>query len=422
MKITLSEYNPEWPVLFEKEKEQVIKVLSDIPHQIHHTGSTSIPGLGAKPVIDILLGINSYSGLKDIIPILTQIGFEYRNLEHFIPQWAYFTRPQPFRCHIHCVEITSDFYKRQITFRDYLRTHDDKRDKYYILKKELAEIEWEYPMDYSFAKDDFIRNTEKEAYNFILKKIEIAEALALEDIYCNSPSDLQNELNISFKNYGPGIISCELSEQTGRSIGVLNLGIFEEVKEDFIDFIINYNKSIKGGEFRLNIPGIAGPDKLDEILLKKGFKPKGCINKFYRSTYSVKDTGLSHDIRELCKEQAEVFDDIISPEKRKIFTHIIGKPEWHTYAVYENNIPISAASMYMHEDTAWLGFAATLPDHRNKGAQSALLVKRMIEAKKLNCNWITAATHGDNTNSSYKNLTRLGFTVLYTCPFYYYAF
>lgn len=170
MKVILEKYDPAWPALFEKEKKLILEACGGRIHSVEHIGSTSVPGLGAKPIIDILLGVTKLQDIIDSIPALEELGYKYKSdFEHTMPYRRYFSKPDAY--HIHSVEITSEFWKRHMNFRNYLRTHDDVRDDYFRLKASLAEKEWDDRNDYAFAKTEFIQGIEKKALEFYEKVI-----------------------------------------------------------------------------------------------------------------------------------------------------------------------------------------------------------------------------------------------------------
>ena len=172
MKIEIVQYNPEWPVMYEGIKRLFFNSFGEEIAKIEHIGSTSVPGLGAKPIIDIMLGVNKLSDAEEIIPIMEHLGYEYVfKFEDVMPERRYFIKSRNEKSihHIHTVEVTSEFWKRHLLFRDFLRVHDNVRDKYYKLKKKLAGIDWEDKMGYTDAKTDFIRKIEKEAEAYFSK-------------------------------------------------------------------------------------------------------------------------------------------------------------------------------------------------------------------------------------------------------------
>ena len=148
-----------------KEKNKILEGCGDKVHTIEHIGSTSVPGLGAKPIIDILLGVKVLSDADEIIPSMESIGYTYRaNYENVMPYRRYFSKPDKY--HVHTVETGSPFWKRHMNFRNYLRLHNEERDDYYRLKVELSKKEWNDRNDYAYAKTDFIRNIEFKAAKY----------------------------------------------------------------------------------------------------------------------------------------------------------------------------------------------------------------------------------------------------------------
>lgn len=98
----------------------------------------------------------------------------------------------------------------------------------------------------------------------------------------------------------------------------------------------------------------------------------------------------------------------------------IGHPGWHYYFAVHEEKPVAGAAMYISGDGAWLGLAGTVPWFRNQGAQTALLVQRMRDAKAAGCRWVSAETmaEAEGQNQSLKNMNRLGLPELYRRPWY----
>jgi len=165
MKITLTDYAPDWPQRFEAEKTLLRQHISQ-PAVIEHIGSTAIPGLCAKPIIDILIGVASLARINEAVPQIEALGYEYISAyedqmpyRRFFRKWNNGIRTH----HIHMVEEKSTFWNRHLSFRDYLRAHHDIAAQYGELKRALAEKEWDDMNDYADAKTAFIRDVEKRA-------------------------------------------------------------------------------------------------------------------------------------------------------------------------------------------------------------------------------------------------------------------
>ena len=160
-KIIIKEYDPKWQALFEAESAEIMEAIGHYVAEIEHIGSTAVPGLAAKPVVDILVGLRRLLDAQDCI--LPMEGMEYEYVPEFedeFPERRYFRKTvNGKRTHqIHMVEIGTDFWKRHLAFRDYLRTHPETASEYSDLKKELAKQFENDRKGYTNAKSNFIEN------------------------------------------------------------------------------------------------------------------------------------------------------------------------------------------------------------------------------------------------------------------------
>ncbi len=159
-------YNTGWPGEFTKEAARIQAAAGQFFHAIHHIGSTSVPGLAAKPIIDMLIGLKSLDDTPRFVPLLVDLGYRYfPEHEMDLPERRYFSRvvDDSHGFHLHMVEPDSAFYRRHLAFRDYLRTHPDARDEYAALKIGLAAQYGSDREGYTDAKTEFIQRIEKLA-------------------------------------------------------------------------------------------------------------------------------------------------------------------------------------------------------------------------------------------------------------------
>ncbi len=166
MKVEVVDYRPEWAQLFATEKTLLSDALGQPDATIEHIGSTSVPGLAAKPVIDIMIGLPDFSLANSFVPHIVALGYDYiAKYEEIMPERRYFRKLVEDRHtrHIHMVEIGSEFWQRHLLFRDYLRTNAQAVQEYADLKKSLAMREWQDRNEYTDAKTEFIKNTEQQA-------------------------------------------------------------------------------------------------------------------------------------------------------------------------------------------------------------------------------------------------------------------
>lgn len=160
--IVITDYDPVWVELFERDRAAIVGALGAMARGIEHVGSTSVPGLAAKPIIDILLGVGA-GDLDRIIEPMQRIGYEYNpDWEISMPHRRYFRRLRPDGTathHLHAVPIGGEFWHRHLRFRDYLRAHPAKAEEYAALKREIARA-GQGSVDYTFAKTEFIHSIE----------------------------------------------------------------------------------------------------------------------------------------------------------------------------------------------------------------------------------------------------------------------
>jgi GrpB-like predicted nucleotidyltransferase (UPF0157 family) len=160
--VRIENYDTNWPLYFEKEKERLFKASGSIPLSIEHVGSTAINGLCAKPIIDILIGLEQFNQGFELVPSFEDIGYEFKG-ENGIPERHFFAFGNPRTYHLHVVEKNSEFWVEHILFRDRLRKNDFERQQYAELKRKLAN---EYPTDrekYTDSKAYFIKKEIKKA-------------------------------------------------------------------------------------------------------------------------------------------------------------------------------------------------------------------------------------------------------------------
>lgn len=166
MKISIVEYSPVWRELFEKEKCLLEIALDENTGVIEHIGSTSVVGLAAKPIIDIMIGLHDFSLAGHLVSKIEKSGYQYvPEYEDVMPDRRYFKKKigGASTHHIHLVEIGSEFWQRHLLFRDFLRENREVADEYAALKKRLAEIKWSDKNEYTDAKTAFIKNIENRA-------------------------------------------------------------------------------------------------------------------------------------------------------------------------------------------------------------------------------------------------------------------
>jgi GrpB-like predicted nucleotidyltransferase (UPF0157 family) len=161
--------------MFEAEKRALFGALESVDPVIEHMGSTSVPNLIAKPIIDIMIGLPDFSAADSLVPVIRHMGYTYYpQYEDVMPYRRFFKKVNAegeTTHHIHMVQKDTEFWIRHLQFRDYLRLHSETADEYGLLKQQLAEQNWADTNDYADAKTDFIRAVEKKAADFFNKPV-----------------------------------------------------------------------------------------------------------------------------------------------------------------------------------------------------------------------------------------------------------
>jgi GrpB-like predicted nucleotidyltransferase (UPF0157 family) len=155
MRIELVEYDPQWPAMFEDHAARIRAALGDRAVLIEHAGSTSIPGLAAKPRIDVILAVPDSTDEAAYVPALESAGYNFvlREPDWFEHRLMRGTQPDS---NIHIFSTGSPEIDKMLLFRDWLRSNKQDRSLYERTKREFAQREWEKVQDYADAKTEVV--------------------------------------------------------------------------------------------------------------------------------------------------------------------------------------------------------------------------------------------------------------------------
>ncbi len=165
MKVEVVPHEPKWRTAFENESKQVACALGANVVAIHHIGSTAIPNIYAKPIIDLLVEVKDITRVDEQSAVMEVLGYEAMG-EYGIPSRRFFLKDNEVgnrTHHIHTFEVNSLEVERHLTFRDYLIAHPEDAQKYSELKRELAG-KYSHNRDrYMDGKDGFIKEIDRQA-------------------------------------------------------------------------------------------------------------------------------------------------------------------------------------------------------------------------------------------------------------------
>lgn len=154
--VELAEYDRAWPALYARQEEKIREALGDRALFVEHTGSTAVPGLAAKPIIDIVLVVEDTTDEDSYVSDLEQAGYVLRIRE---PDWhehRMFKGSDP-DVNLHVFPAKCSEVAQMLAFRDHLRSSDEDRGLYERTKRELAGREWQYVQHYADAKSDVVK-------------------------------------------------------------------------------------------------------------------------------------------------------------------------------------------------------------------------------------------------------------------------
>lgn len=154
--VTIVDYDPGWPARYDVERAIVGAAFGESAVLMEHIGSTSVPGLAAKPIIDIVVAAHRIPLPASCVSAMEAIGYESMG-EYGIPGREYFRkhRPAPRTCHVHVYAVGDKHVAAHLLFRDYLRSHPTEADRYGALKRELARASLDGP-EFSAGKAELI--------------------------------------------------------------------------------------------------------------------------------------------------------------------------------------------------------------------------------------------------------------------------
>lgn len=260
--------------------------------------------------------------------------------------------------------------------------------------------------------------------------IEHIEAEAWSELQTSLPRELKHRLGIRVARIGGGVVLLAKHSDTlaiNRAVG-LGLGggccdadleavAAEYAADDIARFVIQWSPA-------------ASARYTPDWFAARGFTVLSRMAKVYRRAATAVNE-FSFDPRLVVTEidpgEAELFEQIVArplgvpPEMGPGVRSTVGHPGWRHYVVRDGGRPIAGAALYARGAHAWLGLCATVESDRGRGAQMALLARRLEDAAADGCAWVSADTiaeTADRPNKSYRNMRRAGFSLLYERPNY----
>jgi hypothetical protein len=258
--------------------------------------------------------------------------------------------------------------------------------------------------------------------NELARMGEFVEACAWEDYYLAAPEYIQWEQGLHIDHLGSALVLSLTRSDDPFYSRVLGLGLVEPVEEWMIDELMEYIFDTGTKYFTVHICPQTQPDDVHDWLRWRGFWQADRHAKFiydnphpklYTGDLRIELTGADYaDAFAFVTTQAFGIQDYIFPWMKAC----VGRPNWYHYTAWDDYQPIAAGALYVCGEIGWLGHGSTLPSHRRRGAQAAILSRRLEDGLAAGCKWFISDTKEDtpeDPSPSYRNMLRNGFKLAY---------
>jgi GrpB-like predicted nucleotidyltransferase (UPF0157 family) len=165
--VRIVDYDPAWPALAERELRGIKEALGPRAVRLEHVGSTAVPGLAAKPILDLQLSVDAIEPREPYVEPLEELGYLFVAAPES-PGYNFFAKPpdRPRTHHLHVCEVGSEHELRHVAVREFLRGHPDEAASYAALKRELAARHPQDRLAYIAGKEAYIDKLEERAINW----------------------------------------------------------------------------------------------------------------------------------------------------------------------------------------------------------------------------------------------------------------
>ena len=261
--------------------------------------------------------------------------------------------------------------------------------------------------------------------------LELAEIDALADLYRAAGAGVVTDCGLSVREIGDAVLIAVSRFDVLALNRLVGLGLRSSPSDAALAEAMTAIEQTGSPRCFVPVAPTGASDGLGARLEQLGLRR---YNNWMRLQRSLDDlprrpesAATSLDVRPIGVAHADVFGRLVAtafdypPALAPITSQTIGRPHWHHYLAFEGDTPIAAAAMYIAGNAAWFGFAATDAANRKRGAQQALIVRRLHDAADAGCKWVSVETAEDSVTRdapSFRNLRRLGFEVAYARPNY----
>jgi hypothetical protein len=263
----------------------------------------------------------------------------------------------------------------------------------------------------------------------VAAEIEHIEAEAWAQLHLALPLALRNQLDCEVKRYGAALSVRTPGADAPSANRTIGLGFESNLTEHQLSEIVAWYADAAIKRWLLDWSPEARPRAAEAWFAHHGGRAMTPTLKLWRrlETRATTMDRSTLEVVEIDTAHAAAFQEIVAESLgvpriiAPVVRSTVGYEHWHFYLARDGARPIAGAAMFVRDEGAWLGLSATDPSRRNRGAQTALLARRLQDAAAFGCAWVSADTQPDTParpNPSYRNMRRAGMDILYARPKY----
>lgn len=257
----------------------------------------------------------------------------------------------------------------------------------------------------------------------LARLVEFGEARAYADMFRHAPP----ELHLRVEQLGAAIALIAPDLPILLFNRLIGLGLDDPATPATVDAAVGLYRAAGVKNFGVQLSPAAQPAELPDWLQARGLAPTSRWAKVYRAAEPDAAATTTLRIEHIGQSQAAAFGSVACAAfglphfLQPWLAAGVGGPGWHHYLAYEGDQPVATGALYVNGEVGWLGIGSTLPTHRRRGGQAALLAHRVQQAARLGCHWLITETGEDTpaqSNPSFRNMLRTGFLLAYQRPNY----
>lgn len=253
---------------------------------------------------------------------------------------------------------------------------------------------------------------------------ERAEVRVWSDCVAAAPPALRERLGLAAEPFAGGVALIAANVPSILYNRAWGFGLDRDVTEAELETVVARYRD--DAEFAIQPTPHARPEGMSRWLEARGLHAWFHWVRWVRETAPPAPVHTALEIVTLPRERAGVFaslaGEIFAQEPSPVMEwmeHSVGRAGWTHYAALDDGAPVGIASLFVSEGVGWLGWGGTLESHRNRGAQAAMIARRIADARAAGCAWVTTETSEDlpdRPSPSFRNMARAGFRLLYSRP------